>query len=777
MQQALTPRYIVAQGYLSGSSRYQNEWVESMDRLALRRRIRPALVCGCATMTHALALACAGSLLLGGTGGCETEKIRWEGELTHRTDSSDAGEQQGETANQGGGPVSLASSKHEKYLLPAIAYVQEWRRQCREGGGRWTSAEQCECTVQEGPGTFSAGYGCAAAVVRANTCTEMPSGFSRALQGDRATFQDCLDHSAFVPLLTHGKGTPQIRFSADSKHESQLASWADLRLRQGAVIPARFWSGTALTDVLKVYMGELDGETVDTFLKYVFYPEIVPDKSHQFTVPILAANAAELDNIFFGSPFSSHAHRFATVRGEDREIIQVLATASEIDVRKWTWDWVDDVEEAGAEACAHVCRLYSNPHPLSGFFGVLERNVINGSVARELVWLYDTNGVRGVVGLGPSGRPNYYVTVLNPSTQLEVGKRLSVYDSQGTLAGSKTVAYEFGDAPIPKPFELAHDGLPRLGLCEGNLEVLLEPAFREHLLIGPKSSAGGGPGSFFGWWSNPSGTNLAANLAGLSQVSFGSVPALDSVADMDRLHGRRVVKAALAEVENLRILPLGGIQCFDGLSAWRDNARPHMRVINASLGMFAARGTCQHRWGATLDASREDFLWVMPAGNEHDLAPWYECVGNISGRANLLVVAGSDGDGLSLESNYGVEYADLAAPSKSEGAAGTSYAAPRVAAVAAELARRSPRLRPEELRAALLLGAHVTRDLWSQVRAGGTLDAVKSADLAACLAEGLHEGPHQALDAPVLKKCLLRGGTDPREAQVRMDRLLGGARQ
>jgi subtilase family protein len=175
--------------------------------------------------------------------------------------------------------------------------------------------------------------------------------------------------------------------------------------------------------------------------------------------------------------------------------------------------------------------------------------------------------------------------------------------------------------------------------------------------------------------------------------------------------------------------------------------------------------TEDHVFGETEDL----LLWVMSAGNLYRPDGTLSCPQKrLAGRDNGIVVAGLEGGGVARGSNYGAEYADLAAPWQAEGrpeVMGTSYASPRVAAVAAMLASKYDRLKPGDLRMALLAGSLPLGSLQTTVRSGGALDPVAANTFAACVQQALEFSScgQQALAPEDYVQCARKAGaTDER---------------
>ena len=137
-----------------------------------------------------------------------------------------------------------------------------------------------------------------------------------------------------------------------------------------------------------------------------------------------------------------------------------------------------------------------------------------------------------------------------------------------------------------------------------------------------------------------------------------------------------------------------------------------VRILALPLG-----SSSREDWTALADAlARYDILSVVSAGNDGrdiDAAPVWPAA---LGLDQIIVVTSSDGSGrLAQGSNWGVRNVDVMLPGEnvdvtdfrgaSGSASGTSYAVPRLAALAARLLARDPEQNTAELKAAILARA------------------------------------------------------------------------
>ncbi len=180
-------------------------------------------------------------------------------------------------------------------------------------------------------------------------------------------------------------------------------------------------------------------------------------------------------------------------------------------------------------------------------------------------------------------------------------------------------------------------------------------------------------------------------------------------------HGTAVASVLLREAPDVRLLPYR-------------YPRPDMGRMAALIEAAGAAGAAivamplgsrnEAEWQAFARAAeaRPEMLFVLSAGNDGrdiDAAPLYPAVLTLE---NLLVVTSSDTFGrLAPGSNWGARSVDLMVPAErvevtdhrgaSGLASGSSYAVPRVAALAARLKARNPDWAAAELKQAILARA------------------------------------------------------------------------
>ncbi len=419
--------------------------------------------------------------------------------------------------------------------------------------------------------------------------------------------------------------------------------------------------------------------------------------------------------------------------------------------------------------CTHDCIVFSDPlHVSPDAQVVIERLYSSGSLARESIWYRRHGDLRAVVMLGPNRVPGLIMLLEPQLTPRSAGGVIRLYDRQW----NNLATY---DVPMPDNFNqlwelqrknrpLAAD-VPALVMCEGDMRgVMADPSFAANIAFGPHTPIFTGDalqhGSLFGWIKNGAGT-MDDYLRGYVVRTSGFVTKAAWVDAAKAEHGRNVVLAAVESTPRLRILPIGSsISCFANYSQWRPAIGRRVSVVNASFAAWMRPQACRPQVLPVLRASADSTLWVVAAGNSENQemidTPKILCPGSLSGEKNLLTVSGATGDNIDPDSTRGATYADIAAALRVEGYQGTSFATPRVAAVAAELAQSFPDLTPEALRLTLMASSRITAGLRDSVRSGGLLDSQAAFVLGACVDDSL--ASNHAFSSGLLAMCMLDTG-------------------
>ncbi|MGI9414168.1 MAG: S8 family serine peptidase [Hyphomicrobiales bacterium] len=177
-------------------------------------------------------------------------------------------------------------------------------------------------------------------------------------------------------------------------------------------------------------------------------------------------------------------------------------------------------------------------------------------------------------------------------------------------------------------------------------------------------------------------------------------------------HGTAVASVLIAEAPKVRLIPLR--HPARGFDRYADIVE-HIAKGPARIVLMPLGGYKRDDWKVFTDAAAKhpELLFILTAGNngrDIDAEPVYPASLKLE---NAIVVTSSDGFGkLAEDANWGPETVDIAVPAErievidhrgAKGrASGASYAAPRIAALAARLLSLNPEWTPVELKKAIL---------------------------------------------------------------------------
>ncbi|MBI1859463.1 MAG: S8 family serine peptidase, partial [Deltaproteobacteria bacterium] len=271
---------------------------------------------------------------------------------------------------------------------------------------------------------------------------------------------------------------------------------------------------------------------------------------------------------------------------------------------------------------------------------------------------------------------------------------------------------------------------PRSVICESaiNLEQFERAGLHQQLLVGPKSD------SLLGWVS-PAGPSWVSLFAGVSPLSNHGLSPESAVLAAHTLNVHQIFHN-----EDIwgRSLPIDAMNCLYNFNGWKEAvAESETKVINLSASIDYDRSSCE---GSPIGKAVSDrrFLWVTAAGNfsqDGDAVRVNTCPQGLAGAENLLVVAAAQGSRIAPTSNYGALYADIAADGRADnGSHATSWATPRVARAAADLAFEHPNFTAADIRRLLIISAYTPNDGQRisslPVRSGGLLDLAMARKMA-----------------------------------------------
>ncbi len=295
---------------------------------------------------------------------------------------------------------------------------------------------------------------------------------------------------------------------------------------------------------------------------------------------------------------------------------------------------------------------------------------------------------------GGAPRPEAAV-IAGPDCRIRDARRL-IYDAAGTAEAIEILDAALAPTGVREPLNPAVPG----GSDPGGVTVALVDSGVNYLL--PKIAAA--------LARDASGRALGYDYWDLDDRPFDANPARSPF--FPQRHGTRVASAILGEAPGVRLVvyryPRPDPARWADLVA--DAAAAGARIVNLAMGSNRTSD-----WEVFAQAARDhgDMLFVVSAGNngrDLDRKPVYPAAFALD---NMIVVGSADGFGQPASgSNWGKGTVDILAPGervpvtdfhgRATTGSGSSFAVPRVTALAARLAAAHPDWRAAALKAALI---------------------------------------------------------------------------
>lgn len=371
-----------------------------------------------------------------------------------------------------------------------------------------------------------------------------------------------------------------------------------------------------------------------------------------------------------------------------------------------------------SEGC-HILCDYKASFFLNGEYYWYEKNYARGSAFRQAFYLGRVDGTLDAMALlFPDLSPSVFVTEqrsIAPDGRLDVNTH--ALDSKGYLQRS-TELPPLGDA---KNFLTKLHKMPKFEPTQAQTAVLvleestqLEEAWElDYWLRGPfAADRPTDQKSLYGWIRPQDVHNNPFSFY------FG---AMNLNWTTDAMHGREILRDLMQGIAP------GEAYAISTDFTWLLEDRRFNELVEMSKARLATisailsveEDEC-HRLTAALDA---DILWIAGAGNEAKENPRFRCPQKLERKDLRIVAAAGSRSGLAFFTEFGRDYADIAAdPFSYMGRRGSSYSAPKVANVALKIIKLwGESLNNREVRLAILLGADVDTQHRLEVRTGGAL--------------------------------------------------------
>lgn len=417
------------------------------------------------------------------------------------------------------------------------------------------------------------------------------------------------------------------------------------------------------------------------------------------------------------------------------------------------------VEAISAAGCAEYCVATADLFIAgsSDYSATFEKVYFLGvaSLQRIVLRQRPDGRVAGVVLLNHGGSASAIATVEKPGLVDYAGKSyrnyIRLFDRSWNLLGTSElypvidVAEKLQQASryLTKASDVK--GAPVGIVCEewdpSQLSELPNKlGFQKRLVLGPHFSASlpkaaGAHGTFNGWRKTNSG-DLDDYFLSVTQKRplLGSYPAPSR-------HSSWTQARFLGDDLSGYVIPLAWEECTSAryYEQWKKAVfETGARVASISIVDYAEKAQCAQKYRGVFDDPEKPFLWVVAAANHGIMNPRLNCPqGILAGSDNALIVAAmstEEPEKLATYSDAGSRFADIAYPTGN--LRGTSFAAPAVARIAANIASAYPKMSVPMIRLSILMGARIPK-LWQPlaVRSGGIADNEKALEVAALIDE------------------------------------------
>ncbi len=384
-------------------------------------------------------------------------------------------------------------------------------------------------------------------------------------------------------------------------------------------------------------------------------------------------------------------------------------------------------ENERGENCAQACNLkhVTEDYNDTGIQLTITQRVIDGQHAQRFLRLKNTNE-NGDNLLGSDIliqlTPTLYPSLIQYRDRFKESE--NVYDqyayysfSQGLVTEQRIDiinedSSEFLDH-LRQPLNSDH---PTVFLCEGILANHEDPQslieLKGNLITGPN------PASYFGWRAYDEPLNY------FNDIFPHHFSMQESKTEFSNSHLVGTTKSALKVDNNTQVLPLGFYQCIEDFEQWSsliDASNSKSIAFSQEIFSHIDDQSCEDMLISNIDSiNGKKLLWSFAAGNDAEENPQQNsCLQKLSLLPNVLIVGAfneSNPSELASYSNFGRQLVDITTSGHIDGSDGTSFASPRIAALAAKIGHEFPELSAGELKKAILISSEYDESLKEKVK-------------------------------------------------------------
>jgi hypothetical protein len=460
--------------------------------------------------------------------------------------------------------------------------------------------------------------------------------------------------------------------------------------------------------------------------------------SFQNAQSVYLASSERKDLLF--SRLDSHPELSAS--GEVPEEVRLLAIEALAWLEQNRFNVLSPVHSLASGGCAISCHQEKHGVLTGGRTIRLRRQISAGGSALYRASIFDADQrLNLILKLTPLGKLSYAVRNLRTSREESDFTPPKVEVLGGTLRSLGSVELDESQVTTPLLTRRQHSrealgiSKPQAAICETGILGELHPERKVSYALGPDHET-----TFFGWsslktsrWDSLRDSDAETGIL----TSYESWLRGRSAGDLVN-HAAKVIRAAEGESgpQGLVVLPIELNTCADNATdRWVDNLLQHSkaRVVNLSFSYEGVTAQIEQTpLFARIRATEASVLWVAAAGNDGmnlDRKSELFLPQSLVGLRNLIKVGqGSAERGLSPSSNHGPLSVDLVTPSLM--GEGTSFSAPRVTGLAAQIQHLHPTLSPSEVRKAILFSVSWGSRLLP-VSSGGEMDPTRALQMAA----------------------------------------------
>ena len=372
------------------------------------------------------------------------------------------------------------------------------------------------------------------------------------------------------------------------------------------------------------------------------------------------------------------------------------------------------------DSCKDICRLsIALPESRSWSNVSFHQEIVYGSFQKRfLVFKEEERNRDLVVQLTPSLFPSIVILRQRQgSPTSEIKDHVIIFDRSGKKLDEDWITLQSKKKArsLNRITRDLDENRPRMILCEGfYIDDKDWNKVKNNLIRGPSMSP-------FGW--SFTGDRLYDYFSDINWSHFST----ETYTDHYPLHMVNTISAAASAVDSIQVMPSGGFDCIQNFNHWREvPGKYDVRVASISsliLYHYDEYACHEHILNKINSSVGKSILWVQAAGNDNEENPQYNsCLGK-GNLDNVLVVGATRGESAQIASysNFGTSTVDILASGNIDGKRGTSFSAPKVAALAAKIALEYPRLTPKKIKQAILIGATFDSKLKGKVRSGSHL--------------------------------------------------------